>query len=145
MDTPVTETSPVLIVGGSPVGLSTAVFLAHHGVPTTLVERHAGSSLHPRAIGYTTRTIELFRAAGIQLPPSTQGGPPRRARVESLNGRWHEEYPWSSLEVQAPAYDYSPVPTACVIRRSSGPNLAALVWRRAYRPSTVLCGKASGR
>jgi putative polyketide hydroxylase len=125
MDTAVTETSPVLIVGGSLVGLSTAVFLAHRGVPTTLVERHAGSSLHPRAIGYTTRTIELFRAAGIQLPPSTQGGPPRRARVESLNGPWHEEYPWSSLEVQAPAYDYSPVRASATAQDHLEPILRA--------------------
>ena len=62
------DSTPVLIVGGSLVGLSAAVFLAWRGVPTVLVERHAGSSPHPRAIGYTTRTLELFRAVGIELP-----------------------------------------------------------------------------
>jgi hypothetical protein len=67
--------------------------VASHGIPVTLVERHTGSSLHPRAIGYTTRTLELFRGAGIRLPPSAQGDmPPRRARVESIDGRWYEEY-----------------------------------------------------
>jgi 2-polyprenyl-6-methoxyphenol hydroxylase-like FAD-dependent oxidoreductase len=32
---------PVLIVGGSLVGLSTALFLASHGVESLVVERHA--------------------------------------------------------------------------------------------------------
>ncbi|HEU5108680.1 MAG TPA: FAD-dependent oxidoreductase, partial [Micromonosporaceae bacterium] len=30
---------PVLIVGGGPVGLSTALFLGRHGVNTMLVEK----------------------------------------------------------------------------------------------------------
>ncbi|MDF3299905.1 FAD-dependent oxidoreductase [Streptomyces tropicalis] len=58
--------APVLIVGGSLVGLSTALFLAHHGVPCTLVERHPGTSIHPRAVGYYPRTAELLRQAGVE-------------------------------------------------------------------------------
>ncbi|MBU3064767.1 FAD-dependent oxidoreductase [Nocardia sp. NEAU-G5] len=93
---PTTETTPVLIVGGSLVGLSAAVFLSWHGVPVVLAEKHLGSSLHPRAIGYTTRTLEHFRATGVELPASMQNiKPPRRARVESLAGAWLEEYPWT--------------------------------------------------
>jgi putative polyketide hydroxylase len=107
-DNAITE-SPVLIVGGSLVGLSAAVFLAWRGVPVVLVEKHAGSSLHPRAIGYTTRTLELFRATGIEVPQSAHGaGPPRRARVQSLAGEWFEEYPWTPGGGQ-PAVEYSPV------------------------------------
>lgn len=91
-----TETTPVLIVGGSLVGLSAAVFLSWHGVPVVVAEKHRGSSLHPRAIGYTTRTLEHFRATGVELPASVQNiEPPRRARVESLAGDWLEEYPWT--------------------------------------------------
>jgi putative polyketide hydroxylase len=102
------EPAPVLIVGGSLVGLSAAVFLAWRGVPTVLVEKHAGSSPHPRAIGYTTRTLELFRAAGVELPTAHGAGPPRRARVESLAGTWHEEYPWAP-DGGRPTIAYSPV------------------------------------
>ena len=40
---------PVLIVGGSLVGLTTAMLLGHHGVPALSVERHAGTAIHPRA------------------------------------------------------------------------------------------------
>ncbi|MFJ5136473.1 FAD-dependent oxidoreductase [Streptomyces sp. NPDC088707] len=57
--------TPVLIVGGSLVGLSTALFLGRLGVPHTLVERHAGTSIHPRGRGNNLRTMELFRSAGI--------------------------------------------------------------------------------
>ncbi|MGI5171065.1 FAD-dependent monooxygenase [Spirillospora sp. CA-253888] len=56
----------VLVVGGSLVGLSTAVFLAHHGVRCTLVERHPGTSIHPRAVGYYPRTVELLRQVGLE-------------------------------------------------------------------------------
>ena len=44
---------PVLIVGGSLVGLSTSLFLSWHGIPSLLVERHAGISPHPRAFNFT--------------------------------------------------------------------------------------------
>ena len=61
----ITQDTSVVVVGGSLVGLSALLFLSHYGVPTILIECHAGSSLHPRAIGYTTRTIELLRTGGI--------------------------------------------------------------------------------
>ncbi|MFI0091737.1 FAD-dependent oxidoreductase [Streptomyces bobili] len=57
---------PVLIVGGSLVGLSTSLFLGRLGVPHTLVERHSGTSRHPRGRGNNVRTMELFRVAGIE-------------------------------------------------------------------------------
>ncbi len=57
---------PVLIVGGSLVGLSMSVFLGRLGVRHTLVERHAGTSIHPRGRGNNVRTMELFRVAGAE-------------------------------------------------------------------------------
>ncbi|MFH8574803.1 FAD-dependent oxidoreductase [Streptomyces zaomyceticus] len=60
--------TPVLIVGGSLVGLSTSLFLGRHGVPHTLVERHTGTSIHPRGRGNNVRTMELFRGAGVAQP-----------------------------------------------------------------------------
>jgi putative polyketide hydroxylase len=57
---------PVLIVGGSLVGLSTSLFLGRLGVPHTLVERHAGTSIHPRGRGNNVRTMELFRVSGTE-------------------------------------------------------------------------------
>ncbi|MGW2518922.1 FAD-dependent oxidoreductase [Streptomyces sp. NPDC001617] len=61
-----THKVPVLIVGGSLVGLSASVFLGRLGVGHTLVERHAGTSIHPRGRGNNVRTMELFRVAGVE-------------------------------------------------------------------------------
>ena len=60
------EDVPVLIIGGSLVGLSTSLFLAQHGVDHLVVERHPGTAIHPRAAGFLQRTIETYRSAGIQ-------------------------------------------------------------------------------
>lgn len=104
------DTTPVLIVGGSLVGLSAAVFLSWQGVPVVVIDKHYGSSPHPRAIGFTTRTIEHFRQVGVEVPASLQGmKPPRRARVESLAGNWIEEYPWSPGGGGSYGADQSPV------------------------------------
>src|SRR6266699_1756889 len=59
------DITPVLIVGGGLVGLSTSLFLSWHGIPSLLVERHPGTAIHPRAAGMTPRTMELFRSAGV--------------------------------------------------------------------------------
>ncbi|HWB23598.1 MAG TPA: FAD-dependent monooxygenase [Gaiellaceae bacterium] len=95
------DSTRVLIVGGGVAGLSAALFLAWRGVPCVLVEKHAGSSPHPRAIGFTTRTLELFRAVGLgaSIPQMPLGhGRPRRVAVESLAGKWSAEIGWSHDE-----------------------------------------------
>ncbi|MAK54554.1 MAG: monooxygenase [Pusillimonas sp.] len=56
----------VLIVGGSLVGLSAAAMLAHHGVNCLSVERHQGTAIHPRAGHFHLRTLEAFRAIGLE-------------------------------------------------------------------------------
>src|SRR5829696_5191962 len=64
---PLTQRSvPVLVVGGSLVGLSTSVLLASSGVPHLLVERHRGTAVHPRAASFHQRTMEVFRSVGLQ-------------------------------------------------------------------------------
>src|SRR5215212_4665390 len=60
------EQIPVLIVGGSLVGLTTALLLGHHGVPSLAVERHAGTAIHPRAGHFQLRTMELLRQLGLE-------------------------------------------------------------------------------
>ncbi len=57
---------PVLVVGGSMVGLATAMFLAQHGVDVLSVDRHHGTAIHPRAGYFQLRTLELMRIAGIE-------------------------------------------------------------------------------
>src|SRR5712691_2414755 len=57
---------PVLIVGGSLVGLSTALLLGHHGIPALAVEHHRGTAIHPRAAQISQRTMEIFRTVGVE-------------------------------------------------------------------------------
>jgi 2-polyprenyl-6-methoxyphenol hydroxylase-like FAD-dependent oxidoreductase len=58
--------TPVLIAGGGPVGLATAVELAHHGIASVIIERREEVSwLRPRAKTTTARTMEHFRRWGL--------------------------------------------------------------------------------
>ncbi|HLY55104.1 MAG TPA: FAD-dependent monooxygenase [Stellaceae bacterium] len=58
--------APVLIVGGSLVGMSAAVLLGHHGVRPLLVEHHRGTAIHPRAALVHERTMEILREIGLE-------------------------------------------------------------------------------
>ena len=58
--------TPVLVVGAGPAGLVMSLTLAHHGVSSLLVEKHPGTSIHPRATGVSTRTMEIFRGLGVE-------------------------------------------------------------------------------
>src|SRR4051812_15219981 len=60
------EEIPVLIVGGSLVGLTTAMLLGHHGVESLSVERHSGTAIHPRAGHFQLRTTEMLRQMGLE-------------------------------------------------------------------------------
>jgi 2-polyprenyl-6-methoxyphenol hydroxylase-like FAD-dependent oxidoreductase len=57
---------PVLIVGGSLVGLSAAALLARYGVDSLTAERHPRTAIHPRAAHATQRTMEIFRSLGLE-------------------------------------------------------------------------------
>ncbi|PRP77585.1 2,4-dichlorophenol 6-monooxygenase [Planoprotostelium fungivorum] len=92
-----TEHVPIVIVGGGLVGLSAAAFIASRGVKPVLIEKHPGSSLHPRAMGYTARTMELFRSIDLEkkIPQIDASFRLRRVKVESMAGKWFEETHWS--------------------------------------------------
>ncbi len=57
---------PVLIAGGSLVGLSTALFLGRTASRSLVVERHPGTAIHPRAALFNQRTIEIYRSVGLE-------------------------------------------------------------------------------
>ncbi|MFB6848041.1 FAD-dependent oxidoreductase [Streptomyces sp. NPDC056373] len=94
--------TPVLIVGGGLTGLSAAVFLAHHGVTATLVERHPDTSTHPKARAINPRTMELYRAVGmeerVRAGRSPISGNTDLVHVESLAGKERVRMPSASPE-----------------------------------------------
>lgn len=65
---------PVLIVGSGLSGLTAAVMLAWRGIPPLLIERHPGTSKHPRARGINFRSMELLRVAGLEPDLIAAGG-----------------------------------------------------------------------
>jgi len=92
MDRETSEDVPVLIVGGSLVGLSAALFLRRHGVDVLAVERHAGTAINARAGHFHLRTVEILRSAGLEdavRRKSEEQYPPDGGinNVESLAGR----------------------------------------------------------
>src|SRR3954453_17592401 len=60
------EEVPVLIVGGSLVGLTTAMLLGHQGVESLAVERHTGTAIHARAGHFQLGTTEMLRQVGLE-------------------------------------------------------------------------------
>ncbi|QUQ66666.1 FAD-dependent monooxygenase [Kutzneria sp. CA-103260] len=79
----------VLVVGGGLSGLSTAMFMALHGAPPLLIERHPTTSVHPKARGQFPHVMEALRVAGVD-EQVTAASPPdgefRIIRAVSLNG-----------------------------------------------------------
>jgi 2,4-dichlorophenol 6-monooxygenase len=56
---------PILIVGGGPVGLSSAILLAQRGIESLLIERRSFEARFPRAHLLNVRTMEIFDAMGV--------------------------------------------------------------------------------
>jgi putative polyketide hydroxylase len=56
---------PVVIVGGGPCGLITALLLARSGVNSVVLEKKPGLSTHPKAMGISRRSAEIYRQLGL--------------------------------------------------------------------------------
>src|SRR5437899_9398959 len=55
----------VLIASAGPSGATLAMLLARAGIPVTIVEQNPAPQQHPAACILNTRTMEIFRAAGV--------------------------------------------------------------------------------
>ena len=109
------EHVPVLIVGGSVVGVSAALFLQARGVPAVLVERHREVATRLRAKVFYPRTMEAYRAVGAadDAYAALDRTPPHAplALVASLAGP--ERRRWL-LPAAADVSAFSPCPSALV-------------------------------
>ena len=106
------EHVPVLIVGGSLVGLSTSLFLAQHGVDHVVVERHPGTAIHPRAAGFLQRTIETYRSAGIQdaVTAASEREFLQNGAIMSVKSLGGEELEWYFRSINDGVEHLSPSP-----------------------------------
>ncbi|QLH25565.1 FAD-dependent monooxygenase [Streptomyces sp. Rer75] len=81
---------PVLIIGGGGAGLTASVFLSDLGVGSLLVERHATTSIQPKAHILNARTMEIFGHHGLARDIYAEGSPPANcgamAWLTSLGG-----------------------------------------------------------
>jgi putative polyketide hydroxylase len=88
------ETS-VLIVGGGLNGLTSALLLAHQGIRCMVVERHPGTSIQYKFAGISPRSMEIFRAAGVEDEiRSHQTGDQRAGGVARCNTLSDPEVHW---------------------------------------------------
>ncbi|MCH5585412.1 FAD-dependent monooxygenase [Shimazuella sp. AN120528] len=109
------KTIPVLIVGGSLVGLSLSLLLARQGISSMVVERHPNTAIHPRVAGLTARTLEIFRSLGVEAdirnvePPFSKES--KVFQAESLVG---EVFNQTIEEMSAFFPDDSPAKGSCI-------------------------------
>ncbi|MEV6844388.1 FAD-dependent monooxygenase [Actinoplanes sp. NPDC051411] len=65
----------VIVVGAGLVGLAAAAFLAQHGVRVLAVDRHPATSAHPKARLVNVRSMEIYRALGVEEEVRAAGEP----------------------------------------------------------------------
>ncbi|CAN1576787.1 UbiH 2-polyprenyl-6-methoxyphenol hydroxylase and related FAD-dependent oxidoreductases [Paracoccaceae bacterium] len=63
----------VVVVGGGPIGLATALDLGRRGVPVVLLDDHEGAGLGSRALCFAKRTLEICDRLGAAGPMLEKG------------------------------------------------------------------------
>lgn len=101
-------TTDVLVVGGGLTGLASAALLGLHGVRVLLVERRPSTSHHPKARLVNARTMEIFRALGIEGQVLAAGEPNGGFTVADTLAAEHET--WIPAPAEDDTADLSPSP-----------------------------------
>jgi len=103
--------TPVLIVGGGPVGLALALDLGWRGAPCTVVEQGDGMVDHPKIGIIQVRTMEFFRRWGIAERVRKAGFPDDYELsitfCTSLGGHLLAKEPYPSI-AEAPTPEWTP-------------------------------------
>ncbi|WP_171102037.1 FAD-dependent oxidoreductase [Ruegeria sp. HKCCD7255] len=64
---------PVVVVGGGPIGLATALDLGRQGIPVVVLDDHEGIGMGSRAICFAKRTLEIADRYGCGAPMRDKG------------------------------------------------------------------------
>ena len=109
------HSKPVLIVGAGLTGLTAALFLQYHGVPSVLVERRSAASPQPKARRVNIRTMELFRRIGIaaDVEAAAEGLAAHQAMAAGPTLARAEQLPFT-LPGGLPDWDAITPSTACL-------------------------------
>ena len=128
---------PVLVVGGSLVGMFMAALLARLGVKTLVAERHAGTAIHPRAAFVYQRSMEVVRSLGVEAAVremSFQQFEPDGAilSVESIAGK---ELHWDVPHMNEGVRNLSPTERMFITQKALEP----MIKQRAEASGAELC------
>ncbi len=129
----------VLIVWAGPAGLTSALLLAPYGVSVTLVERHPGTSIHPKSRGLNVRTMEILRSLGLEEAVKEAGQALQKNKymlfVESLAGAEIRRIADDDLMMQGDALaEYTP----CTWTQCAQDSLETLLAREARAAGATL-------
>lgn len=84
------ERVEVLVVGAGLVGLAATAMLAQQGVAVMAVDRRPSTSIHPKARLVTVRSMEIYRALGVEDEVYAAGEPNRGFQImDTLAGEAH--------------------------------------------------------
>jgi 3-(3-hydroxy-phenyl)propionate hydroxylase len=72
-DAPQPARHPVVVIGGGPVGLATALDLGRRGVPVLVLDDHEGTGQGSKAICFAKRTLEICDRLGAAGPMLAKG------------------------------------------------------------------------
>jgi 2-polyprenyl-6-methoxyphenol hydroxylase-like FAD-dependent oxidoreductase len=67
--------TPVLVVGGGPVGLTFALFLSNLGIKSVVVNERTEATTHPKLDVVNCRSMEIFRQLGLAEKIRDAGNP----------------------------------------------------------------------
>ncbi|MET9451558.1 bifunctional 3-(3-hydroxy-phenyl)propionate/3-hydroxycinnamic acid hydroxylase [Streptomyces cinerochromogenes] len=76
-----TARRPVVIIGAGPVGVTAALLLARHGVPSLVLERHRGIYPLPRAVVVDDEVRRILQSVGVHEEFAALARPARGLRL----------------------------------------------------------------
>src|SRR4051794_1035445 len=90
--------------------MTTALMLAHHGVPALTVEHHRGTAIHPRAAMITQRSLEVLRTVGIEqiVRERSQGQFDQDGAIMAVETLAGKELAWFIPNINEGVRDLSP-------------------------------------